>query len=74
MCGSGSHTEPSSEKRGGARVEDAARNVEMGDGVAVVEHRAVIPAPDDGGERGRHGEGEDGPAFGIGDAAISQGA
>ena len=49
MCGSGSHTEPSSEKRGSARIEDAARDVQMGDGVAVVEHRAVTPAPDDGG-------------------------
>ena len=61
-------------KAGGARVEDAARDVKMGDGIAVVEHRGVIPAPNDGGERGCHGEGQDRPAFGVGDAAISQGA
>ena len=28
------------------RIEDAARDVQMRDGVAVVEHRVVPPAPD----------------------------
>ena len=58
----------------GARVEDAARDVKVRDGVAVVEHGRVIPAPDDGGKRGCHGEGEDQRAFGVRDAAVSQGA
>ena len=37
-CGSGSHTEPSSEKRGRCAIEDPARNVQVRHGVAVVEH------------------------------------
>jgi hypothetical protein len=33
------------------RIEDAARNVQMGHGIAVVQQCTVAPAPNDGGQR-----------------------
>ena len=40
------------------RIEDAARDVQMGDRIAIVEHRAVSPAPHDCRYRGCRAEGQ----------------
>ena len=62
-CGSGSHTEPSCVKPRLVRIEDPPRNVQMRNGVAVVEHRAVPPAPRNGRERSHRAAGQHGQAI-----------
>ena len=50
---------------GSARIEDPASNVQVGDSVAIVEHRTVVQAPDDSGGRGRQAEQENGLVFQV---------
>ena len=41
-CGSGSHTVPSCSRPGVMRIENAARDVDVRDGVAVEQHVALL--------------------------------
>ena len=44
-------------------IEDASGDVEMGDGVAIVEHCVAAPTPEYGGERGGGAAGQDEEEF-----------
>ena len=60
-------------KAGAMRVKDAAGDVEVCDGVAVIEKGRVGPAPCSRGEREREGCDENGSPLGAADGAVSQG-